>query len=107
MDMNPDKVAACMSKSPPPAVAAYVQLVESYRDHAGKVKKRTVATLGRLDQVDSQLHAVIQGLIKVSGQVLASMPVLASPPSIAFESTRSITVCPTGYGRMQRSISWR
>ena len=41
----------------------YVQLVESYRDDAGKVKKRTVATLGRLDQVDSQLNAVIQGLI--------------------------------------------
>ena len=32
----------------------YVQLVESYRDDAGKVQKRTVATLGRLDQVDSQ-----------------------------------------------------
>ena len=47
----------------------YVQLVESYRDDAGKVKKRTVATLGRLDQVDSQLNAVIQGLMKVSGQV--------------------------------------
>ena len=41
----------------------YVQLVESYRDDAGKVKKRTVATRGRLDQVDSQLNAVIQGLI--------------------------------------------
>ena len=27
----------------------YVQFVESYRDDAGKVKKRTVATLGRLD----------------------------------------------------------
>ena len=25
----------------------YVQLVESYRDDAGRVKKRTVATLGR------------------------------------------------------------
>ena len=25
----------------------YVQLVESYRDEAGRVKKRTVATLGR------------------------------------------------------------
>ena len=30
----------------------YVQLVESYRDEAGRVKKRTVATLGRAEQVD-------------------------------------------------------
>ena len=29
----------------------YVQLVESYRDEAGQVKKRTVATLGRAEQV--------------------------------------------------------
>ena len=27
----------------------YVQLVESYRDDAGRVKKPTIATLGRLD----------------------------------------------------------
>ena len=29
----------------------YIQLVESFRDDAGRVKKRTVATLGRLDQL--------------------------------------------------------
>jgi hypothetical protein len=33
----------------------YVQLVESYRDDAGRVKKRTVATLGRLDQLSGEL----------------------------------------------------
>ncbi|QQD72710.1 IS1634 family transposase [Acidithiobacillus ferrivorans] len=66
----------------------YVQLVESYRDDAGKVKKRTVATLGRLDQVDSQLNAVIQGLMKVSGQVPTPTPMI-SPPSIAFEAARA------------------
>ncbi|WP_035194552.1 IS1634 family transposase, partial [Acidithiobacillus ferrivorans] len=66
----------------------YVQLVESYRDDAGKVKKRTVATLGRLDQVDSQLNAVIQGLIKVSGQVPTPTPTISSP-SIAFEAARA------------------
>ena len=32
----------------------YVQLVESYRDEAGRVKKRTVATLGRLDQLTGE-----------------------------------------------------
>ena len=67
----------------------YVQLVESYRDDAGKVKKRTVATLGRLDQVDSQLNAVIQGLMKVSGQAPAATQAVSSPPSIAFESARA------------------
>ena len=66
----------------------YVQLVESYRDDAGKVKKRTVATLGRLDQVDSQLNAVIQGLMKVSGQGFTPSPTI-SAPSIAFESARA------------------
>ena len=39
----------------------YVQLVESYRDETGRVKKRTVATLGRLDQLTGQLDAVIEG----------------------------------------------
>ena len=68
----------------------YVQLVESYRDDTGKVKKRTVATLGRLDQVDSQLHAVISGLMKVSGQTPDAMPVPTSPPSITFESARAL-----------------
>ncbi|MBU2767798.1 IS1634 family transposase, partial [Acidithiobacillus ferrivorans] len=67
----------------------YVQLVESYRDDAGKVKKRTVATLGRLDLVDSQLNAVIQGLMKVSGQVPTPAPTISSPPSIAFETARA------------------
>ena len=33
----------------------YVQLVESYRDEAGRVKKRTVATLGRAEQVDGSM----------------------------------------------------
>jgi len=40
----------------------YVQLVESYRDEAGRVKKRTVATLGRAEQVDGSLDAVISGV---------------------------------------------
>ena len=54
------------------------------------VKKRTVPTLGRLDQVDHQLHAVISGLMKVSGQTPDAMPVPTSPPSITFESARAL-----------------
>ena len=46
----------------------YVQLVESYRDDAGRVKKRTVATLGRLEQLGGELDSVISGLLKVTGR---------------------------------------
>jgi hypothetical protein len=66
----------------------YVQLVESYRDDAGRVKKRTVATLGRLDQVGGELDSVISGLLKVVGRE----PVDTTPqePSVAFESARAL-----------------
>ena len=37
----------------------YVQLVESSRDDAGKVKKRTVATLGRLDLSRAMVQAAL------------------------------------------------
>ena len=46
----------------------YVQIVESYRDEAGRVSKRTVATLGRVDQISGELHSVIDGLLKVTGR---------------------------------------
>ncbi|NDE35503.1 MAG: IS1634 family transposase, partial [Gammaproteobacteria bacterium] len=51
----------------------YVQLVESYRDDGGQVKKRTVANLGRLDQISGDLDAVILGLMKVSGKAPSSL----------------------------------
>jgi len=66
----------------------YVQLVESYRDDAGRVKKRTVATLGRLDQVGGELDSVINGLLKVSGR--EPMGERPAPPSVAFESARAL-----------------
>jgi hypothetical protein len=65
----------------------YVQLVESYRDEDGRVKKRTVATLGRLDQLGSELESVISGLLRVTGR---SLPEPAEPPSMTFESARSL-----------------
>ena len=47
----------------------YVQLVEAYRDAAnGHPKQRTVATLGRLDQLNTELKSVIAGLQRVIGQ---------------------------------------
>jgi len=62
----------------------YVQLVESFRDHNGQVKKRTVATLGRLDQLRGELDSVIDGLLKVAGR----KPSVA--PTVTFESARAL-----------------
>ena len=71
----------------------YVQLVESYRDEAGRVKKRTVATLGRLDQLTSELDSVIEGLLKVSGRDpvgVNSGPAAIGASSLSFESARAL-----------------
>ena len=66
----------------------YVQLVESYRDDSGRVKKRTVATLGRLDQLGGELDSVISGLLKVAGrEPLGARP---AAPSVTFESARAL-----------------
>lgn len=66
---------------------SYVQLVESFRDDNGRVKKRTVATLGRLDTVDGALDSVIDGLMKITGRE----PLALSPlsPEATFESARA------------------
>jgi len=66
----------------------YLQLVEAYRDDAGKAKHRTLATLGRLDQIAGNLDSVLAGLLKVSGR----SPDLLNPaaPSIEFESARAL-----------------
>ena len=62
----------------------YVQLVESYRDDEGKVKKRTIATLGRLDQISGELRSVIDGLLKITG-----LGPLQAPPTMTFESAKA------------------
>ena len=62
----------------------YVQLVEAFRDASGAPKQRTVATLGRLDQLSSGLESVISGLLRVTGR---SLPADAQP-AVAFESAR-------------------
>ena len=65
----------------------YVQLVESYRDDQGRVKKRTVATLGRHDQLSGELESVIKGLAKIAGQDPPQSP---APPQLTFEATRTL-----------------
>jgi transposase len=72
----------------------YVQLVESYRDEAGRVKKRTVATLGRLDQLTGELDSVIDGLLKVAGRDPVIVPLATAPAGVSagvsFESARAL-----------------
>jgi len=63
----------------------YVQLVEAFRDDSGRPKQRTVATLGRLDQLRGELQSVISGLQRITGQT----PVASPPtPTVSFESAR-------------------
>ncbi len=64
----------------------YVQLVEAFRDSEGRPKQRTVATLGRLDQMDTQLESVIAGLNRLTGHTQPK----AAVPQIAFESARAL-----------------
>ena len=46
----------------------YVQLVEAFRDASGRAKQRTVASLGRLEQVQGNLDSVINSLRRVAGK---------------------------------------
>ena len=72
----------------------YVQLVESYRDDEGRVKKRTVATLGRADQLAGELDSVIDGLLKVSGRDPLAASAATAPAidaaSLTFETARAL-----------------
>ncbi|MBP0628117.1 IS1634 family transposase [Cupriavidus sp. AcVe19-1a] len=64
----------------------YVQLVESYRDDNGQPKQRTVATLGRLDQLGDSMEGVINGLLRVTGRPALEA---AAEPEVTFESARA------------------
>lgn len=68
----------------------YVQLIESFRDDDGRVKKRTVATLGRADQLSGELDSVIDGLLKVAGREPGKLVPAISASSLTFESARAL-----------------
>ena len=68
----------------------YVQLIESFRDDDGRVKKRTVATLGRADRLSGELDSVIDGLLKVAGREPAKQVPAISASSLTFESARAL-----------------
>lgn len=65
----------------------YLQLVEAFRDDAGKAKHRTLVTLGRLDQLTDSLDSVISGLLKVTGRPDF---LNATLPPVEFESARAL-----------------
>ncbi|RDC66968.1 IS1634 family transposase, partial [Rhodovulum sp. 12E13] len=47
----------------------YLQVVESYRNEAGKPRHRVIANLGRIDGMeDGHLDALIRGLCRAAGR---------------------------------------
>ena len=64
----------------------YAQLVESFRDEHGKPRQRTVATLGRIDEQDGQVDALLNGLLRAKGRPAGS----AESPQVRFESALSL-----------------
>jgi hypothetical protein len=67
----------------------YVQLVQAYRDGVtGRPKQRTVATLGRLDQIDTGLKSVIAGLQRATGQTPTATAAPIAPPTLSFDAAR-------------------
>ena len=64
----------------------YLQLAESYRNEQGKTRQRTVATLGRLDEVGGRVDSLLGGLLRVKG-LPSSM---AASPEVSFESALAL-----------------
>lgn len=65
----------------------YVQLVEAYRDDTGRPKQRTVATLGRLDQLGDSIKSMHEGLSRILGLGESSGTGSGTP---RFESSRAL-----------------
>jgi transposase len=63
----------------------YLQLVESFRNESGQPRQRTVATLGRLDEVGGGVDSLLAGLLRHKGLPAAA----ASPPQLEFDATLS------------------
>ena len=72
----------------------YLQLAESYRDENGRVKQRTIASLGRLEKIDANFDSLIRGLERVTGRKSAADTNIASAkdnnPAISFGPARAL-----------------
>lgn len=64
----------------------YAQLVESFRDDAGKVRQRTIATLGRIDEPGGQVEAILGKLLTARGRSASE----AGAPQVRFESALAL-----------------
>lgn len=64
----------------------YAQLVESFRDEHGKPRQRTLATIGRVDETDGQVDALLGGLLRAKGRSLGE----TSAPQVRFESALAL-----------------
>jgi len=63
----------------------YLQVVESYRNEAGKPRHRVVANLGRLDDKDgSRLDALIRGLCRAAGREEPARVEITHEPARAY-----------------------
>lgn len=65
----------------------YVQLVEALRNEDGLPRQRTIATLGRLDRLDSGLESVLNGLLRATGRAELQA---SSDSAIRFESSKAL-----------------
>ena len=63
----------------------YLQLVESFRNASGQPRQRTVATLGRLDEVGGGVDSLLAGLLRHKGLPASA----ASPPQVDFDAALS------------------
>jgi transposase len=69
-------------------------LAESYREENGRVKQRTIASLGRVEKIDAHFDSVIRGLRRATGREPAAANGSAIAPddqvNINFEPTRTL-----------------
>ena len=65
---------------------SHAQLVASFRDAQGRPRQRTLATLGRADDVGGQVDSLLQGLLRVKGPPAS----LASASQLKFGSALAL-----------------
>lgn len=58
----------------------YSQQAESYRDENGRVKHRTIASLGRLEKIDANFDQMVRGLERATGRNHLSIIILLLSP---------------------------
>lgn len=69
----------------------YVQVVESYRDENGRTRQRTIASLGRLENLSDNLDSLVSGLNRAAGnEATDEAPVASDDPDLTFLPARAL-----------------